>query len=180
MTAASPSGPEEAVAPSCRNCAAPAPGAYCPNCGQETALALPSVRALLREAAGRYVALDGRLWRTVLPLLFRPGFLTREYFAGRARRYSTRPHRYAAHLVFGAHNHAFAFLVAGLIVLVPIGSARGALVLWASVYLLWSLKAVYGGRWSGVFARAALISVAYMAAFVVLVAGVLAAAVVLR
>ena len=67
-------------------------GMYCPTCGQETSLALPTVRAMLREAAGRYVALDGRMWRTLAALLFRPGFLTREYLAGRRRRY-IRPAR---------------------------------------------------------------------------------------
>ena len=46
----------------------------------------------MREAAGRYVALDGRLWRTLFALVARPGFLTLEYFAGRRRRY-IRPAR---------------------------------------------------------------------------------------
>ena len=76
----------------CRNCGAPAPGAYCPACGQETRARLPTFAQFMREAAGRYVALDGRLWRTLGPLVFRPGFLTREYFAGRRRRY-IRPAR---------------------------------------------------------------------------------------
>ena len=43
-------------------------------------------------AAGRYVALDGRFWRTLLGLIARPGFLTLEYFSGRRRRY-IRPAR---------------------------------------------------------------------------------------
>ena len=76
----------------CRNCGAPAPGTFCPQCGQETAIALPTPRQFLKEAAGRYVALDGRMWRTLAALLFRPGFLTREYLAGRRRRY-IRPAR---------------------------------------------------------------------------------------
>jgi hypothetical protein len=78
--------------PSCRNCGARAEGVYCPACGQETKLALPTARQFLKDAAGRYVALDGRLWRTLLPLVTRPGFLTREYFEGRRRRY-IRPAR---------------------------------------------------------------------------------------
>jgi hypothetical protein len=53
---------------------------------------LPTARQFLREAAGRYVALDGRLWRALWALVARPGFLTREYFAGRRRRY-IRPAR---------------------------------------------------------------------------------------
>jgi hypothetical protein len=76
----------------CRNCGAAAPDAYCAHCGQETRERLPTLREFAREAAGRYVALDGTLWRTLFALLFRPGFLTREYIAGRRRRY-VRPFR---------------------------------------------------------------------------------------
>jgi len=96
VSAAAP-GAEHAASPSadvrrCRNCGAPAPGEFCPECGQETKLRLPTLREFLREAAGRYVALDGRFWRTMGLLLFRPGRLTREYLAGRRRRY-VRPAR---------------------------------------------------------------------------------------
>lgn len=96
MAAAAPETATRAVpapeAPHCRNCGAAADGAYCPACGQETRLALPTARQFLKDAAGRYVALDGRTWRTLHALLFRPGFLTLEYFAGRRRRY-LRPSR---------------------------------------------------------------------------------------
>ena len=83
-----------AVAPvdACRNCGAHASGHFCPNCGQETRIALPTFPAFMREAAGRYVALDGRLGRTLAALVARPGFLTLEYFAGRRKRY-IRPAR---------------------------------------------------------------------------------------
>ena len=84
--------PAAANAHACRNCGAHAPGNYCPNCGQETLLALPTFGTFMREAAGRYVALDGRAWRTLFALVARPGFLTLEYFAGRRRRY-IRPAR---------------------------------------------------------------------------------------
>lgn len=77
---------------SCRNCGAHAPGHFCPNCGQETRIALPTFPAFMREAAGRYVALDGRLGRTLAALVGRPGRLTLEYFAGRRKRY-IRPAR---------------------------------------------------------------------------------------
>jgi hypothetical protein len=88
-TAAAPILPK---ATRCRNCRAVATGHYCPDCGQETRVALPTAREFLREAAGRLVALDGRLWRTMFALVFRPGFLTREYLSGRRRRY-VRPAR---------------------------------------------------------------------------------------
>jgi hypothetical protein len=76
----------------CRNCGEHVTAHYCANCGQETRIALPTFGAFMREAAGRYVALDGRLWRTLLALVARPGFLTLEYFSGRRRRY-IRPAR---------------------------------------------------------------------------------------
>src|SRR5450432_1433146 len=78
--------------PHCRNCGAIAPGQYCPACGQETQIALPSVRQVMRDAAGNLVAIDGRLWRTLQALLFRPGQLTLEYLRGRRRHY-IRPAR---------------------------------------------------------------------------------------
>ncbi len=76
----------------CRNCGTAAPGKYCPACGQETRVALPTVRELMRDAAGHFVAFDGRLWRTVYNLLFRPGLLTTEYLRGRRKHY-VRPAR---------------------------------------------------------------------------------------
>jgi hypothetical protein len=76
----------------CRNCKAPVDGRFCANCGQETDLRLPTLREFAREAAGRYVAFDGRFWRTLFALAFRPGRLTREYFSGRRRRF-IRPAR---------------------------------------------------------------------------------------
>jgi hypothetical protein len=79
-------------APRCRNCGASAPGKYCPECGQETRVALPTIRELMRDAAGRLVALDSRLWRTLYCLLLRPGMLTTEYLHGRRKRY-VRPAR---------------------------------------------------------------------------------------
>jgi hypothetical protein len=259
---------------------------------------------MLREAAGRYVAFDGRMWRTLAALVARPGLLTREYFAGRrrryirparlflvlsiglfallrlvegssqlvvaelgpskaanaksaqdaerggsdlsemlvdlgpeaepwvkplrervqqfnklsrqqqieqigagmlrygpyamivllplfalllkmvylgrARRYPDRPRRYAAHLVFGAHNHAFLFLAVALYVLLPKGPARTAVVIWAMVYLLLAMRAVYGGRWSGTVLRAAVIGLVYTMFFGLVVAGLVVAAILIR
>jgi hypothetical protein len=90
--------PNSAAAPrdahACRNCGHvnDDDDRYCGQCGQETHIALPTARQFMREAAGRYVAVDGRLWRTLRALMLKPGFLTKEYFAGRRRRY-VRPGR---------------------------------------------------------------------------------------
>jgi hypothetical protein len=71
----------------CANCGAPAPEAFCPACGQPTRERLPTFRQFMREATGRYIAYDGKFWKTLAHLLLRPGFLTREYLAGRRYRY---------------------------------------------------------------------------------------------
>ena len=290
----------------CRNCDAPAPGRFCPRCGQETAIGLPSAGTFLRDAAGRYLALDSRLWRTLLGLLIRPGFLTQEYLAGRrrryvrparlffvlsialfatlrvvgepptlvqpepgavdcrpsagsedadlsgigisiepdcdlrlgsgwllrgplksridsfnrltpqqkseqifagmmrfgpyaavgllpfyalllrvvylgrARRYPLRPRRYGAHLVYAAHKHAFVFLIGVLLALIPSRPIQAVLVIWAMIYGVASMKAVYDGRLKGVVARAVLVAVAYSVFFLIALVALVVAAVALR
>ena len=324
--------------PHCRNCGSVAAGAYCSACGQETRTRLPTFMQFMRDAAGRYVALDGKWWKTLGALIVRPGLLTREYIAGRRRRYvrpsrlflvaslllfavlrleiefggvdfiridddrsatsrdrkpgastgsdasgtSTptakagapanadagsapdaakkpgaameiddkfdielgeaadsvpalkqriahfnrlpgrervaqltdgtlrygpyamflllpafaallkvlylgsgrrrpgRPRLYGEHLVFAAHNHAFlAFLVAAAIA-VPLAPVRAALLAWVPVYLLWSMRVVYGGRWSGTFLRALMLVIAYSVLFGLATAGLIIVAVLLR
>lgn len=90
MTLESAFAPSATIEPpvhGCANCGAPAPEAYCPACGQATRERLPTFRQFMREATGRYVAYDGKFWKTLAALLLRPGFLTREYLDGRRRRY---------------------------------------------------------------------------------------------
>jgi hypothetical protein len=74
-------------ASACANCAVPVSGNFCPACGQETTLHVPSAREFLHEFIGHYVALEGKLWNTLGRLLFKPGRLTCEYLAGRRVRY---------------------------------------------------------------------------------------------
>ena len=72
---------------SCRNCDAPLTGPYCSQCGQSQRASMLSVFALVREFFSEIFELDGRLLRTLLPFLFRPGFLTLEFVRGRRARY---------------------------------------------------------------------------------------------
>lgn len=48
---------------------------------------MPSAREFLHEFVAHYVALEGKLWRTLALLLFHPGALSNEYIAGRRVRY---------------------------------------------------------------------------------------------
>ncbi len=262
----------------------------------------------MREAAGRYAALDGKLWKTFGALLFRPGYLTREYLAGRRRRYirparlfliaslllfaalriaaeladidmivgapaeqeetsvdkkapsagvqldnhfnvdvgdlqdavpalkkrierfkrmpprerleqvlngmlrygpyamfvllpafalllkllyigrwrryPSRPRLYGEHLVFAAHNHAFLFLVVVAVTVIRVTAPNALPVTlltgWVAIYMLWSLRAVYGGSWKGIVARSLAMFVAYAVLFTLVTWGLVIAAVVLR
>ena len=315
-------------ADACRNCGAHATGHFCPNCGQETRVALPTFSAFMREAAGRYVAMDGRLWRTLAALVGRPGHLTREYFAGRrkryirparlflvlylllfavigilqspldlqdevvivepdqakaalkeavkaanekerdgpkmtivetgdgdtflgidkdlnlslkwngqdlvlppqlakrwdhfrklskeekaerlyagvlrygpyamvallpafallmqiaylgrGKRYPGRPQRYAEHLVYSAHLHAFAAIMILLLLLIPFTAARWALVAWILFYAMRARQVVYQGRWWGGVVRALFIATCYLVLMAMAIVGLLVAAIMFR
>ena len=73
--------------PNCLNCGAELRGQYCGNCGQRARSRLISLWELLQDAFGDLFELDSRLWRTLTPLLIRPGQLTRDYLEGRRARY---------------------------------------------------------------------------------------------
>jgi len=73
--------------PLCLNCGTTLSGQYCGNCGQRATSRLISVWELLRDAFGDLLELDSRLWRTLMPLIARPGQLTRDYLEGRRARY---------------------------------------------------------------------------------------------
>ena len=67
----------------CLNCAAPATGRFCAECGQEIKDHSVSLGPLLADGLAELASWDSKLLRTLVPLLIRPGFLTNEYNAGR-------------------------------------------------------------------------------------------------
>lgn len=71
----------------CPNCGTPVDNRYCPSCGQQNEKRLASVRVMVRDALEDELSLDAKVPRTLVGLLFRPGFLTREYLRGRVARY---------------------------------------------------------------------------------------------
>ena len=72
----------------CPNCGATGVGRYCPACGQEQGPHVLSLRHWGARLVDEYFSLDGRLPRSLVALFLRPGFLTREWFAGRRVRYT--------------------------------------------------------------------------------------------
>lgn len=73
--------------PNCQTLLGDTPGKFCPACGQATTTHVPTVAEFVHEFANHYVALEGKLWKTLGTLFFRPGVLTREYLLGRRERY---------------------------------------------------------------------------------------------
>jgi hypothetical protein len=72
----------------CLNCGEVLRGQHCSHCGQRARVRVLSLGALLRDLFGDITNFDSRLWRTLVPLAFRPGTLTVEYLRGRRTHYS--------------------------------------------------------------------------------------------
>lgn len=77
----------EETAKICRNCQAAVSGEYCSSCGQREGRADQRFLDLAGELTGDLFDMDSRVWRTLFSLLFRPGFLSAEFIAGRRARY---------------------------------------------------------------------------------------------
>jgi hypothetical protein len=65
----------------CLNCGASAEDNFCPNCGQKTHINR-TLSAIAHDLIHGVLHLDGKLWRTLPLLTFKPGHLTRRYIEG--------------------------------------------------------------------------------------------------
>ncbi|WP_426166766.1 DUF3667 domain-containing protein [Sandarakinorhabdus sp. DWP1-3-1] len=70
----------------CANCGQHLTGNYCANCGQQ-AHVHRSLAHVGEEFVHGITHFDGKTWKTLPMLLFRPGRLTREYIEGKRARY---------------------------------------------------------------------------------------------
>lgn len=77
----------EATPPHCANCGTLMQGEFCHHCGQSIHSVLKPMHHMLEDTVDMVLHVDGRILRTLPPLLFKPGFLTLEYFSGRRMRY---------------------------------------------------------------------------------------------
>jgi hypothetical protein len=78
-----------AANPLCPNCGAQLYGPHCYDCGQPVKGMIRPLPSMLHDVADTIFNIDSRIFRTLLPLYFRPGRLSNEYFIGRRTRYVT-------------------------------------------------------------------------------------------
>lgn len=71
----------------CLNCGAPLTGHFCSRCGQKAEAVNPTFGQFAHELLREVSDIDGKIIRTAILLLTRPGFLSREHFEGRRARY---------------------------------------------------------------------------------------------
>ena len=69
-------------AQTCDNCHNTLHGDFCHQCGQEKKSYIRNISGVVTEFFGEFSNWDTRVWQTLIPLWFRPGFLSRRYVAG--------------------------------------------------------------------------------------------------
>ena len=72
----------------CLNCGTELQGPFCHYCGQPDKRLLRFFPVLIREFFEDFLELDSRFTRTMKPLLFQPGRMTRDYLDGRRFRFT--------------------------------------------------------------------------------------------
>ena len=72
---------------SCLNCKALVAGRYCSICGQENLVPQESLTDIILHFFNDLTHFDGKFFITIKDLIFRPGFLAKEYVAGRRASY---------------------------------------------------------------------------------------------
>jgi hypothetical protein len=71
----------------CSNCGTPLKGQICHSCGQDSDILQRPFWNHVLEILDGQLGVDGKLWRTLPPLMFRPGHVTRKYLSGVRARY---------------------------------------------------------------------------------------------
>ena len=108
----------------CYNCGTALSGSFCGACGQKSQQLDPSLADFLHDLSHELLHVDGKIFRSVAALLFRPGVLTRDYFEGKKARWISPIRLYLVFSVIffgvitlGAENEPFAHTTSRLMVL---------------------------------------------------------------
>jgi hypothetical protein len=72
----------------CLNCDTILTGQFCAHCGQNAKHHVHSTMAMVGELIEDLFHTDHRVWRTIVPLLTKPGLLTKEYLKGKRVSYT--------------------------------------------------------------------------------------------
>jgi hypothetical protein len=74
----------------CLNCGCPFNGQekFCPDCGQKNKGNSITFKSFIHEVFNGLFSLDGKFWTTLIPLLSKPGVISRNYIDGKRQRYS--------------------------------------------------------------------------------------------
>jgi hypothetical protein len=79
--------PTPTPARACANCGTPLLGPHCYRCGQPVDGLVRHFGSIMGDFLDTVLNIDARVFRTLWPLLSKPGYLSNEYFAGRRVRY---------------------------------------------------------------------------------------------
>ena len=71
----------------CLNCGHIVEEIYCPHCGQKNTETHINAFHAIAEFVGDYFHADGKFLKSIIPLLFRPGYMTNEFNAGRREKF---------------------------------------------------------------------------------------------
>ena len=73
----------------CLNCGQPLTGHenYCSYCGQKNTLKKLSIGVFFNNIVSGFFSYDSRFWRTFIPLLTKPGYVSKEFISGRRVRF---------------------------------------------------------------------------------------------
>ena len=73
----------------CLNCGRPLEGHdnFCPQCGQKNNIKKLSFNGFLNQMVSGFLSYDSRFWRTFIPLIIKPGKVSKDYIEGKRSRY---------------------------------------------------------------------------------------------
>ena len=71
----------------CKNCGCEKIEKFCPECGQSFQELNPSLFDVIKLLLGDFFSFDSKIYKTLKLLLFKPGFLSKEYILGKRARY---------------------------------------------------------------------------------------------